>query len=472
VTLCEVAGLQQSTDGIMDQTRTPRTALELGDALQSRTLDAERLTAETLAAIAAVDMPGLFTRIGAERARTEAKAAAVRLAAGKAVSPLDGVPIAWKDLFDLAGEVTTAGSRVLAATAPAQHDAPVVAALKNAGMVAVGCTGMTEFAFSGLGLNPHYGTPRNPWSSADAPRIPGGSSSGSAVAVAMGLVPAAIGTDTGGSVRIPAAFNGIVGYKATHGRYPMDGVFPLAPSLDSLGTFTHDVADAIAIDAAMRDAIAAPAEIGLKDVTLVVPVNVVFDNAEPGVTAAFEAALQRLDAAGVTIERRVFSPFDGVMDLLAQHGPLVGAEAYQVHAARLADPDEVAAMDRRVASRLAVAGKIAKEAIAAFRAGRRQLIAEARGALGPRVMLVHPTVPHVAPLTKPLEQDDALYLKMNGLTLRNTTLGNILEFCGVSLPCGTGEAEMPVGFLISASGGLDAEVLAVAQQIEEIVRAG
>jgi aspartyl-tRNA(Asn)/glutamyl-tRNA(Gln) amidotransferase subunit A len=166
----------------------------------------------------------------------------------------------------------------------------------------------------------------------------------------------------------------------------------------------------------------------------------------------------------------VFSPFDDVMELLAQHGPLVGAEAYQVHAARLADPDEVAAMDRRVASRLVAAGKIAKEAVAAFRAGRRQLVAEARAALEPRVMLVHPTVPHVAPLTQPLERDDTLYLRVNGLTLRNTTLGNILEFCGVSLPCGTGEAGMPVGFLLSAAGDLDAELLTIAREMEDIVR--
>ncbi len=458
----------------MDESRTqsPRTALALGAALQSGALDAEVLVEQTLAAIAAADMPGLFTRISTERAQVEAKAASARLRAGRAASPLDGVPVAWKDLFDLESEVTTAGSRVLASTPPAQADAPVVAALKSAGMVTVGCTGMTEFAFSGLGLNPHYGTPRNPWSSADAPRIPGGSSSGSAVAVAMGLLPAAIGTDTGGSVRIPAAFNGIVGYKATHGRYPMDGVFPLAQSLDSLGVFAHDVADAIAVDAAMRDAIAQTAETGVKDVTLVVPVNVVFDNAEPGVVDAFERALQRLDAAGATIERRVFPPFDGVLELVARHGPLVAAEAYQVHAARLADPREVAAMDPRVASRLAAGGKIAAADVAAFRAGRKALVAEARTVLGPRAMLVHPTVPHVAPLVRPLETDDALYLKANASTLRNTTLGNILELCGVSLPCGRGEAGMPVGFLISAMGGLDADLLAVAREAEGVVREG
>jgi aspartyl-tRNA(Asn)/glutamyl-tRNA(Gln) amidotransferase subunit A len=449
-----------------------RTALELGAALQAGVLDAEQLTEQTLASIAAANMPGLFTRISAERARAEAKAAAARLRAGRPLGPLDGVPLAWKDLFDIAGEVTTAGSRVLATAAPAEADAPVVAALSAAGMVAVGCTGMTEFAFSGLGLNPHYGTPRNPHSSADAPRIPGGSSSGSAVAVAMGLVPAAIGTDTGGSVRIPAAFNGIVGFKATAGRYPMEGVFPLAASLDSLGIFAHDVADAIAVDAAMRDAIAEPATLALKDVTLVVPVNVVFDDAESGVIAAFEAALQRLDAAGVTIERRVFPAFDGVIALIAQHGPLVAAEANAIHAARLADPNVFAAMDPRVATRLAAGGKITPEAVAAFRAGRRALIAEAKAGLGPRAMLVHPTVPHAAPLTRPLEDDDALYLKTNAATLRNTTLGNILEFCGVSLPCGRGEAEMPVGLLISATGGMDSELLAVAREVEAVLRDG
>jgi aspartyl-tRNA(Asn)/glutamyl-tRNA(Gln) amidotransferase subunit A len=457
----------------MDQSRSkpPRTALELGAALQSGVIDAEQLAEQTLAAIAAADMPGLFARISAERARAEAKAASARLRAGRPLSPLDGVPLAWKDLFDIEGEVTTAGSRVLASAPPARADAPVVAALKAAGLVTVGCTGMTEFAFSGLGLNPHYGTPRNPHSSADAPRIPGGSSSGSAVAVAMGLVPVAIGTDTGGSVRIPAAFNGIVGYKATHGRYSLDGVFPLSKSLDSLGVFAHDVADAIAVDAAMRDAIAETSAVGLRDVTLVVPVNVVLDNVEPGVTSAFEAALHHLEAAGVAIERRVFPAFDGVMALIARHGPLVGAEANAVHAARLADPKQFAAMDQRVAARLAAAGRITAEDVAAFRTGRAALIAEARAAMGPTVMLVHPTVPQVAPLLKPLEADDALYLNSNGLTLRNTTLGNVLEFCGVSLPCGTGEAGMPVGFLISAAGGMDAEVLAVAREAEALVRA-
>ena len=196
---------------------------------------------------------------------------------------LDGIPIAWKDLFDIEGMATTAGSVVLADAAEGRQDAAVVTALKSAGMVAIGRTNMSEFAFSGLGINPHYGTPENPHST-DVPRIPGGSSSGAGVAVAAGLVPVAMGTDTGGSVRIPAAFNGIVGYKATRGRYAMEGVFPLAKSLDSLGPLCRTVQDAVWIDAAMRGLTASDvAQASARGLSIVVPGKVVFDAIEPGV---------------------------------------------------------------------------------------------------------------------------------------------------------------------------------------------
>ncbi len=204
----------------------------------------------------------------------------------------------------------------------------MVARLKSAGMVSVGRVNMTEFAFSGLGLNPHYGTPANPHSP-DEPRIPGGSSSGSAVAVASGLVPVSIGTDTGGSVRIPAAFNGIVGFKATRGRHPMEGVYPLATSLDSLGVFARTVEDAVAVDAAMLGRVASPVVRGsVAGTVIVVPTNVVFDRAEPEIVAAFDAAIARLEAAGAVIRRQAIPAFDEILALYAEHGPLVTAEAY------------------------------------------------------------------------------------------------------------------------------------------------
>ena len=219
---------------------TGRSALQIAALLQSGAVDAEELAELTLDRIAECDDEAVFTVVAPERARREAREAAQRLRAGRPRSLLDGVPIAWKDLFDLEGMVATAGSRVLADEPPAARDAAVVAHLRAAGMVCVGRVNMTEFALSGIGINPHYGTPRNPHGK-DVPRIPGGSSSGSGVAVALGLVPVSIGTDTGGSVRIPAAYNGIIGYKSTRGRYSMDGVFPLATSLDSLGPLCRTV---------------------------------------------------------------------------------------------------------------------------------------------------------------------------------------------------------------------------------------
>ena len=446
---------------------TGRSALQLAAMLQGGAIDAEAVAEATLAIIGAGNEPGLFTVHTRERARAEAKAASARIRAGRPASLLDGVPIAWKDLFDLEGVVTTAGSRVLAAERPAAADAPVVARLKAAGMVCVGKVGMTEFAFSGLGLNPHYGTPRNPHGKDEA-RIPGGSSSGSAVAVARGLVPVAMGTDTGGSVRIPAAFNGIVGYKATYGRYPMQGVFPLSTSLDSLGPLCRSVADAVIVDAAMRGKLASEvARLEPGAVKLVVPTNVVFDSAEPEVVRQFESAIARLTKAGVAVERRRIPALDDVIELGKRHGAMVSAEAYALHAARLDSP-AAAQYDRMVGMRLRAGAKIGTADYIALRDGRARLIPALRSELG-ATMLAFPTVAHVAPKVKPLEADDDHYVHTNALTLRNTALGNFLELCGVSLPCGRGADGLPVGFLLSAIGGADAELLGFALAIESLV---
>ncbi|MBN9052290.1 MAG: hypothetical protein J0H80_00595, partial [Rhizobiales bacterium] len=292
-------------------TKQPRSIARLSALLQSGALDPVALAEETLAAIQSHPDAAVFTTLLTDRARAEAEASRRRLAEGRSLGVLDGVPVAWKDLFDIEGLPTTAGSRVLRESAPAGRDAAVVRALSAAGMVGVGRVNMSEFAFSGLGINPHYGTPRNPASPAGEHRIPGGSSSGSGVAVAAGLVPVSIGTDTGGSVRIPAAFNGIVGYKATRGRYSMEGVFPLARSLDSLGPLCRTVQDAVWIDAAMRGLPAAEplAHPAVADLSFVIPETVVFDGAEPEVVSAFEAAVERLARAGARIRREAFPEF-------------------------------------------------------------------------------------------------------------------------------------------------------------------
>lgn len=282
---------------------------QLSALIQDGHLDPRALVEEIIDAIRQEADQAIFIGLTAERAAAEAEVASTRIREGRSRGLLDGIPVAWKDLFDLEGTVTTAGSTVLADDEPASRDADVVTALKQAGMICIGRTNMSEFAFSGLGINPHYGTPRNPLST-DGHRLPGGSSSGAGVAVAAGLVPVAIGTDTGGSVRIPAAFNGVVGYKASRGRYSMRGVYPLAKSLDSLGPLTRTVQDAVWVDAAMRGRTAADVQrVPLSSLSLVVPETVFFDGIEDEVAAAFEQAVDRLVRAGASVRRQAFPIF-------------------------------------------------------------------------------------------------------------------------------------------------------------------
>ncbi len=410
----------------------------------------------------------IFVSLLKDRAMTEAATAARRIVEGRSLGWLDGLPIAWKDLFDIEGTATTAGSRILASAGPAARDATVVDLVRQTGMVAVGRTNMSEFAFSGIGINPHYGTPHNP-RSRDVPRIPGGSSSGSAVAVAAGLVPVAIGTDTGGSIRIPAALNGIVGYKASAGRYAMDGVFPLAGSLDCLGPLCRSVEDAIWIDAAMRGATRPDILRRRGDaLDLVIPLNGVFDGAEQGVVTAFEAAVERLEKAGARVERLRIPAFEAMTELMKSRGALVTAEAFALHRDRLtgASADGI---DPRVVARIRLGERIAMADYIDMLEVRRRLIRETDELLAGR-LVAFPTVAHVAPPIQPLLDDDDLFFATNGKTLRNTGFGNFLAWCGVSIPCGTGDAGMPVGFLLSAAAGADEKLLAAALEHEETIR--
>ncbi|MCD1262070.1 amidase [Shinella sumterensis] len=449
---------------------TPRSIAQLSVLLQSGALDPVDLVEETLAAIAGHPDQTIFTTVLAQRARMEVAASRKRLAEGRSRGVLEGVPLAWKDLFDIEGLPTTAGSRVLKDSAPARQDAAVVRALADAGMVSVGRVNMSEFAFSGLGINPTFGTPRNPASPQGEHRIPGGSSSGSGVAVAAGLVPVSIGTDTGGSVRIPAAFNGVVGYKATRGRYAMDGVFPLARSLDSLGPLCHTVQDAVWIDAAMRGAPAAGVlkRVAVSDLSFVVPETVMFDGAEPEVVTAFEAAVERLAKAGARVRREAFPEFAAIFDLMARHGALVTAEAYVLHRERITGA-AAADMDPRVVKRTLMGEKISLADYIATLEARERLMASFTARLGPGDFLISPTLPHVAPAVQPLLDDEDLFFATNAKTLRNTLIGNFLDVCGVSLPCGTGAAGMPVGLLVSGPKDSDDALLAVAGAVESLL---
>jgi aspartyl-tRNA(Asn)/glutamyl-tRNA(Gln) amidotransferase subunit A len=443
---------------------------QLSVLIQSGEADPVAVTESILDGIKSYPDQTIFLELTEDRALSEAKASAERLRQGRSLGVLDGIPIAWKDLFDIEGIPTTAGSTVLSDAPAAKSDAAIVTALKQAGMIAVGRTNMSEFAFSGLGINPHYGTPHNPHGK-DQPRIPGGSSSGAGAAVAAGLVPVAMGTDTGGSVRIPAALNGITGYKATHGRHAMGGVFPLSGNLDSLGPLCRTVQDAVWVDAAMRGRTSSEiTRRPIEGLEVVMPENVVFDGAEPGVVATFEATVERLSRKGVRFTRIKMPVFDEIFALMARYGALVTAEAFALHRERLAGP-EAARMDHRVVMRTRLGERTTTADYIAILAERRRMIAESEALIAGR-LLAFPAVAHVAPPIAPLEADDELFIAVNGKTLRNTLIGNFLDWCGVSMPCGRGDADMPVGFLLSAPANCDEALLSAALAIEPVVQEG
>ncbi|MDE2445153.1 MAG: amidase [Alphaproteobacteria bacterium] len=440
---------------------------KLSKQLRGGKRDVIDLTEDVLAAISASDDQSIFVEVLATRARTEAKAARRRLKAGTPASALDGIPIGWKDLFDIKGRPTTAGSVVLKSAPPATVDAGLVAAGKAAGLITIGALNMTEFAYSGIGMNPHYGTPRNPHD-AVVPRIPGGSSSGSGVAVAKGLLPIAFGTDTGGSVRIPAALNGVVGYKASTGHYDMRGVFPLSKTLDSLGPLAQTVEDCELIDRVLRGRKKALPKHAVKGQRFIIPTSIVFDGVEAAVAENFEDAIKRIAKAGGKIERRQMPVFEKLFALLKTKGSVLGPEVLHQHWERVHGPD-AASMDPRVVQRILAAERVTAVDLLEIIERRQLLIAQHNAAIAGAFMLF-PTVPHVAMDMRPLEADKDVFFTANAKTLRNTLIGNFLEGCGLAMPTGLDADGLPTSILLSAAHGQDEQLLGLGLAIETLVR--
>jgi aspartyl-tRNA(Asn)/glutamyl-tRNA(Gln) amidotransferase subunit A len=405
-----------------------------------------------------------FILVTRKRALEEAEASRKRHREGRAAGPLDGVPIAWKDLVDMAGERTTAGSALYADSAPKESDAPIVANLGAAGMLALGKTNLSEFAFSALGLNPHFGTPRNPRDPA-TPRIAGGSSSGAAVAVAGGLAPCAIGSDTGGSIRAPASFCGIVGFKTSEGRIDKQGVFPLSRTLDTIGPMAHTVEDCVLIDVALRGQSNTPVRpLDLTGVEFVVPDKTGIDDAETAVAANLEAVMKRLAGAGAKVKLRPIRSIGAMRALSAQFGSMVAIEAYAEHRA-IFDSVDAQRMDRRVVKR-ALGGRVSERDALNLQRCREELIAaltdELKGAL-----LVLPATPMTAPAIDPLERDEELFRVTNLRAIHYTFLGNLFRMCGLALPSGTDAAGLPTGVQFLARGGDDDRLLSIGLSMEK-----
>jgi aspartyl-tRNA(Asn)/glutamyl-tRNA(Gln) amidotransferase subunit A len=443
--------------------------IQAAEALARGTSTSRDLVEGCLARI--VDPTGegarVFIQIYASHARASADAMDQLRRVGRAPGRFAGIPISIKDLFDVAGEVTRAGSVVLADAPPARAHAVVVARLLSAGLIPVGRTNMTEFAFSGVGINPHYGTPRSPWDRATG-RISGGSSSGAAVSVSDGFAFAGIGTDTGGSCRIPAALCGIVGFKPTARRVPLDGALPLSPSLDSIGPLAQSVACCAALDGIMSGASDAPlvpvAPAGLR---FVLPMNFAFAHLDAATEAAFDRAVSCLDAAGVIVDRRDVQAFDRIDDA-HRKGGFAATEAYAWHRALLETSGN--RYDPRVANRIAPGGDMSAAdyfELTEARARIGQLFAaEMAGYDG----LIMPTVPIMPPAIAEFANDND-YKRLNFLLLRMPSAINFLDGCAISLPCNAA-GRPPAGLTIAATHCQDARLLAIAAAIEPLIIPG
>ena len=431
-----------SIDDIADRTGA-------GIALAYRSGEASpiELTECVLDRIAKAKGDNIFITVTAARARAEAKKAEGRYEVGAPLSPLDGVPIAWKDLFDVAGTPTTAGTKLFAGGPAKTTDLACVANAAAAGMISVGKVNLSELAYSGLGLNPHYGTPVNP-NDRKTLRSPGGSSSGCGAAVAARLVPCAIGSDTGGSVRIPAAFNGIVGYKTSTGRIDATGLVPLARSYDTIGPLARSVEDCVLLDMALRGAVTTSVRRGdLSALTVLAPQNVVLDDADEAVVENFERSLKALSDAGASVRRERVETLGEILEMNATYGTLTAAEAYNEYR-DIVDSDKIEMIDRRVVKRILDGKRMSANDLLSIQRGRQRLIPKFHAQLG-GALLVMPTTPITAPEVAPLEADDDLFHKVNLRALRNTMLGNILDLCGVAMPNGRDANGMPTSFLVS-----------------------
>lgn len=397
-----------------------------------------------------------------EAALAAAEASDARARAGISLGPLDGAIVSLKDLFDVAGEVTRAASKVLAEEGKvAVTDAPIVQRLRAAGAVIVAKTNMSEFAFTGIGINPHYGTPRNP---ADRARAPGGSSSGAGVSVADGMCEIGIGSDTGGSVRIPASLCGVVGFKPSKQRVPTEGAFPLSYSLDSIGPLAKTVAQCAQADAVMANEAPWPLDPApLTGLRFGVAQGLPLENLDETVGRRFPEALDRLEKAGVRLSYEKLPLFDDMTRVQSRASILV-AEVYSIHSERFAQRgDEV---DQIVRARVEKGRDIlAADYVIATRA-RAALIRAMDARLRDVDVLVMPSTPTVAPRIDEVG-DPKAFMTRNAMLLRNTTIANYFDLCAISLPLPR-DGALPTGLMLYARNGQDRNLLRIAAAVERL----
>ncbi|MDT7835463.1 amidase [Aquabacterium sp. OR-4] len=429
-------------------------------------------TALLVQSLTAADTPAAehaFVRRFDAQARAAAMAVDHAHDAGAPVPALAGLAVSIKDLFDVGGQPTTAGSASMADAEPAAADCPAVARMRAAGAALIGHTNLSEFAFSGVGINPHHGTPANPVTQVlnATPRIPGGSSSGAAVSVASGAAWAALGSDTGGSIRIPAALQGLVGFKSTQRRVPLDGAIPLSTTLDTACAITRSVRDAALVHGILAARTPHPLARPLGALRLAVVQTVMLDGLDTEVGRSFEQALALLRAAGAQLEELPLAQLNELANLQAQGG-FAAAESWAWHRQRLDSREHL--YDPRVALRIRRGQAMGAADYIDLIDARRHWIAAVESRLASFDAVLSPTVPMVAPPLAPLLGNDQRFFAINTLLLRNPSVVNMLDGCALSLPC-QAPGQMPVGLMVWGPALADDTVLGVSQVIETTLAA-
>lgn len=443
------------------------TLAKLAEDLESGRTTARKLVEACIAKIADPAGEGQRTFIHVDRDAALATADAMdALRKVKAApSPYAGIPVSVKDLFDIRGQTTRAGSRALDDSDPAEHDAAAVARLRHAGFVVIGRTNMTEFAYSGIGINPHYGTPKGAWNRAEG-HVPGGSSSGAAVSVLDGMAHGALGTDTGGSCRIPAAYNGIVGYKPTQRRVPLDGSVPLSFSLDSIGPLARSVSCSAILDAVLaNEPITALKSRPVKGMRLALPTTIALDDLDTEVSETFERALKSLAHHGAIIERIEMAEFHDIGPMNAKGG-FAASESYAWHRYLITAKGDV--YDPRVSVRIMRGEAQSAADYIDLLNERRSLITRVNARIAPYDALVLPTTANTPPKIADLV-DDKAFTKENLRALRNCTLINMIDGCAISLPAHR-EGDVPVGLMLAGAGGSDRRIFELAAGMEAVIR--
>ncbi len=410
----------------------------------------------------------IFISLNKERSLIEARKSAERYRNSQILGPLDGIPMAWKDLIDIKGYRTTCGSSLLKNNKISNKDAKIVENCKNQGMIVLGKVNLTEFAFSGIGINPNFGTPKN-YFNFESGFIPGGSSSGSAVSVASGLSPISIGTDTGGSVRIPASMNGLVGYKTSENYIDSSSVQKLSHTLDTIGIIGKCLDDCILVERALRNEhIVVPKNADLHNLTFFVPKNYILEDASEDIVKNFNECLSIFSKKGIKIKEVYVEEFDQMYESSKTFGTIVTAESY-FNLKRYLDLDFEHLIDERVRDRIDLGKSQSALDYISIKEDRARLNKKIKRLFDNESFLLMPTIATNTPKIKDLEMDKNYFHRINGMVLRNTMIGNYFNLPGVTFPNGYDSNGLPTGILMSSYSFFDEKLICYARSIEKIL---